>query len=196
MEPDTTVKTNRWGQMLIGFGWVVCFGASLFTLDGAWQTYRLHVHSSWPVAEARVLGCSVSGSWHYNSSQRAWGKNSYVRCNFAYQAAGSIRQSGLDIGNSIFASDQVRTFANTSTLNVARMREWVARHPAGSLQTVHFNPSRPEEISLAAAEEELEVATPESRLQFGLFGLFAGMILVVIGSLVKPVPSCRETMPE
>lgn len=170
------------------------FGGSLFLLDGTWRSYQLHVHTGWPAVDARVVECKVSGYDDYNSFRHASGSTSYVRCSFEYETAGVARQTTIDVGNSVFTSGELRTFL-TYGLTVAQMRKWVNRHPSGSRQTIHFNPSRPEEISLAGAEEDLDMAKPERSMWAGLIASCGGMILIGVGKRVRGPARVDETFP-
>jgi hypothetical protein len=149
-------------------------------LDGAWRSYLLYMHTAWPAVEARVVECKLSAYDDYNSSRRASGRNSYVRCSFEFEVAGYRRISSTDVGNPVFTSSELRTFLS-SGVTLAQMRRWVIRHPPGSLQTIHFNPSQPQEISLAAAEEELENAPPKRSICAALIILCAAIVLIGLG---------------
>ena len=180
---NLTTGTGGWRQLMNGLGILLLLGGSLFAIIGMWEIYQLRVRSTaWPAVKARIVKCSVSGSAYYSSFRHSPGESSFVRCEFNYQADGSSRQNTVDIGNTVFTPQGRRTFL-ASGLTEEKMRDWVARHPAESFQTIHYNPGNPNEISLPEAEEELSSNPPAQKLWFGLGTTFFGMLVVAIGKV-------------
>lgn len=178
-----TGQSKKWPQLLLGFGYVVTLGGALFASEGAWKNYELYLHSnSWPAVEAHVLECKTSDTWGY--SGHVWGKFSHVRCNFEYTAGGVIRQNAANVGGQTFTSERLRTLPPPK-LTLAKMQGWIARHPPGSVQIIHYNPSNPGAVSLGDAELDLETSSPRMELAFALGVLGAGVVLLYVGKYMR-----------
>ncbi len=178
---------TKWVQYLTLSGFIVLFGGILFLLDGAWQHYRLYVEGTqWPAIEANISGCNVAGSWHSGGtpgSRSVQGESSYVRCTLKYLANGAERENTINVGSTIFTSPSGKYPA--SKITAADMHNWISRHPAGSILTIHYDPSNPNIISMAGADSELRTSSPEDRLWFGFFIALAGTALIVIAKILK-----------
>jgi Protein of unknown function (DUF3592) len=174
-------------QFLALSGVIVLLGGSLFLLDGAWRTYRQYVESTkWPSVEARVAGCSIGGSWHAAgspSSRNIQGESSYVRCTLDYQTGGLVRENTINVGSRIFTSPSGKY--PVSRVTVAAMHDWIARHPAGSTLTVHYDPSDPNNVSMAGADSELRTDSPKDRFQLGILGTVGGLALLVLSRMAR-----------
>ena len=181
-------KSLRWMTFAGPFGRFVLFGGMLFLADGGWRSYRQYVQATaWPAADARVAGCSVSGSAHYSSSRHAWGESSYVRCRLAYDAGGAAHESTIQVGGSIFTPSVFYVYASPG-LTVAKMRDWVGRHPAGSLLRIHYDPANAANISLAGADGDLQAAPPRERILFGVLVCGGGLLLMALGAAARARP--------
>jgi hypothetical protein len=176
---------------------ILLLGGSLFLLDGTWRSYRQYVESTkWPSVEARVIGCSISGSWHSAgspSSRNVQGESSYVRCTLDYQTGGLARENTINVGSRIFSSPSGKyPFLGVT---VAAMRNWIARHPPGSTLTVHYDPSNPGNISMAGADSELRTDSPKDRFQLGILGTVSGFAMLLLLRIARkqwlPRPSAK-----
>lgn len=186
-------------RFLSGFGAIFLFGGSLFLLNGTWQTYRAYVQSRiWPSVEAHIVGCSLSGYWHYAGSshwRQVWGKTSYVQCRFNYQVNGIAYENTTRVGDSIFTSSEQRVYP-PPRVTLDTMREWIARHPTDSLTIIHHDPGNPNNISLAGADSGLRLRSPYDELWFGVFATAGGLIMMLTGKLaVKRKQSGPQTLP-
>ena len=177
---NATTETARWRQLITGFGLLLFFGGFLFVMDAAWENYQLYVHRTWPTFEAHIVKCNVSGSAYYSSFRHSPSESSFVRCEFSYVVDGSSRQNTTSIGDTVFAPVGKRSFM-TSGLTVDKMREWIARHPPASIQTIHYNPANPNEIAFPEAEEELSLIPQAQKLWFGLTTAFFGLLMATLG---------------
>jgi hypothetical protein len=184
-------------QFLTLSGIILLLGGSLFLLDGAWRSYRQYVESTkWPSVEARVTGCSISGSWHSAgspSSRNVQGESSYVRCTLDYQTGGLAQENTVNVGSRIFSSPSGKyPFLGVT---VAAMRNWIARHPPGSTLTVHYDPSNPGNISMAGADSELRTDSPKDRFQLGILGTVSGFAMLLLLRIARkqwlPRPSAK-----
>jgi hypothetical protein len=182
-------------QFLTLSGIILLLGGSLFLLDGAWRSYRQYVESTkWPSVEARVTGCSISGSWHSAgspSSRNVQGESSYVRCTLDYQTGGLAQENTVNVGSRIFSSPSGKyPFLGVT---VAAMRNWIARHPPGSTLTVHYDPSNPGNISMAGADSELRTDSPKDRFQLGMLGTVSGFAMLLLLRIARKPSAARNT---
>jgi hypothetical protein len=182
-------------QFLTLSGIILLLGGSLFLLDGAWRSYRQYVESTkWPSVEARVTGCSISGSWHSAgspSSRNVQGESSYVRCTLDYQTGGLAQENTINVGSRIFSSPSGKyPFLGVT---VAAMRNWIARHPPGSTLTVHYDPSNPGNISMAGADSELRTDSPKDRFQLGMLGTVSGFAMLLLLRIARKPSAARNT---
>jgi uncharacterized protein DUF3592 len=182
-------------QFLTLSGIILLLGGSLFLLDGAWRSYRQYVESTkWPSVEARVTGCSISGSWHSAgspSSRNVQGESSYVHCTLDYQTGGLARENTINVGSRIFSSPSGKyPFLGVT---VAAMRNWIARHPPGSTLTVHYDPSNPSNISMAGADSELRTDSPKDRFQLGILGAVSGFAMLLLLRIARKPSAARNT---
>ena len=181
-------------QFLALSGVILLLGGSLFLLDGAWRSYRQYVESTkWPSVEARVAGCSISGSWHSAgspSSRNIQGESSYVRCTVVYQTGSLVRENTINVGSRIFTSPSGKYPAPGIT--VAAMHNWIARHPPGSTLTVHYDPSNPSNISMAGADREIRTDAPKDRFQLGILGTVGGFAMLVLSRIARKPSTARN----
>jgi hypothetical protein len=175
---------NR-AQLVLGFGYLLLLGGCLFTADGGWASYQQYVQSKkWPGVDGRVVSCSIRGSWHYSSGLHVWGESSYVLCTFDYTAADRAEEATIGAGSEIFSSKEQWTYPPPKVTK-QKMQRWIVRHPPGKVLTIHYNPSNPENISLAGADQELQSTLPSDRLLAGAVLLAGGLILTVVGSVLR-----------
>jgi hypothetical protein len=189
------MHVTKWLQFIgVTSAFLLLLGG-MFLLDAAWSRYCQHVESTrWPAVQARVVRCSISGSWHLAgtpSSRNIMGESSYVRCTFAYQADGLPRESMMNVGNTVFSSPwrkplgPAMTVAGGPAVTVAAMHAWIARHPSGSVLTVHYDPSDSNRISMAGADGELRTDSPKDRFQIGTLSTMFGIILLAVTRLAR-----------
>jgi hypothetical protein len=173
--------------ILISFGIVASCGGCMLLADGGWQSYNRNVQSTrWPAVEARVSQCSILGGWRsYGRAAMGYtrGKDSYVRCSFEYDAGGIAHESTINVGSLIFTPKEGRKFP-PPRVTEAKMQDWIARHPSGSMLTIHYDPSNPNAISLAGADDELQKVPPYDRLLIGVLLTAGGLALVAAGKIV------------
>ncbi len=194
MQPFTVLRTHlnyskqrvaRF-KMLFSFGPILLFGGGLFLLDGARQLYQDYIQQTkWPAENALVQSCSVYETWDYAgtpSTKHALSKRSYVRCKIGLPGRDGERENTIKVGDAITTYDKHRQFL-TSKLTIAKMQDWIARHPAGSLLSIHCDPSNPTNISVSGEDDDLRLATPYDRLWFGIFTFTGGLAIMIIGKL-------------
>jgi hypothetical protein len=178
---------TKWLQFVRACSAFLLLVGAMFLLDGTWCSYRQYVESTrWAPVEARVVRCSISGSWHYAgtpSSRNIMGDTSYVRCIFAYETGGLPRESTMNVGNTVFSSPWRKPFGRAVT--VAGMHAWIARHPSGSVLTVHYDSSDANRISIVGADGELRTDSPKDRLQIGILSASFGIVLFAVTRLAR-----------
>jgi len=178
---------TKWLQFVGACSVFLLLIGALFLLEGAWRSYRQYFESTkWPAVEARVVRCSISGSWHSGgtpASRNIAGETLYVRCTLAYQSEGLKHESTLNVGDTIFFLTGKKLF--TPRITAAAMHEWIARHPPGSVLAVHYDPSDPNRISIAGADRELRAYSPKDRLQLGIFVITVGTVLLAVTTLAR-----------
>jgi hypothetical protein len=176
-------EVSNWARFCYSFGVIVAIGGGLFLLDGAWQSYWQHIQSTiWPAVEARVVECTIAGSWSYSgtpNSRNVWGNSSQVRCKFDYEVHGIAHESTGSVGSSIFTAE--RRVYPAPKVTLTKMRDWMARHPSRSILMIHYNPKDPSDVSLAGADSELQSTLPHDRLSFGILAMVGGLVLIGIG---------------
>lgn len=167
---------------MTGFGRLLLLAGLVFAAYGGWQAYQRHIErTDRPTVQARIAGCKLRSADRYSFVYRVYGTDNWVQCTFQYQAAGSSHQTTAQVGNMIFTSARLRTYP-VPKLTVASMRDWVARHPTGALLELHYNPARPDEISLADADQELRTSDPADYLRFGLLACALSLAFIAAGS--------------
>jgi len=178
----STAQRPAWLRLLFGFGPILVFGGALFLMDGTWQVGRDYVQrTKWPAVRARVEGCSIYDTWDYAgtpSTKTALSKRSYVRCRLRYQVGDSEQDGIAQAGDAITTYGMHRLFF--AKLTTAKMHQWIAGHHPGSLLLVHYDPSDPNNLSLAGQDTDLKGATPSQRLWFGGFACAGGLLIIAI----------------
>jgi hypothetical protein len=187
MNLNSQKPASKWAPFCYSFGMIVVFGGFLFLVDGVWQSGWQYIQSTrWLAVKAKVVGCSIAGSWEDSgspNSRNVWGESSQVRCTFDYETGGVAHESTTMAGSSIFNSG--RRVYPAPKVTKATMREWIARHPPQSVLVIHYNPSEPNEISLAGADDELRSTLPYDRLLFGVISTVVGLGLVLFAKMVR-----------
>ena len=166
-------------------GLIGVIGGSLFLIDGARQSYVQYVQSKiWPAVEARVVRCSVVQVlilYHPGGSMRLSsrpGMKSYIGCRFAYQVCGSARETFARPGSPII-TDQQPLDLGTPKVTPAKLQGWVFLHRPGSTLTIHYDPSNPDNISLAGTDDEIKDMLPLERFLFGVLAATTGLIMIL-----------------
>jgi hypothetical protein len=175
--------------VLYTFGLIGLIGGSLFLIDGARQSYVQYVQSKrWPAVEARVVRCSLvevpilyrTGSTRLPSHH---GIESYIGCRLAYDVGGVARQTSTRPGSSVITDRQPLDFV-TPKVTPAKLSGWVFRHRPGSTLTIHYDPSHPDNISLAGADDEIKDMLPHERLLFGFLLAITGLVMILVARRV------------
>jgi hypothetical protein len=176
-------RTPRLYGLLFAGGYLALLAAFAFLADGAPRAYQLQTEATkWPAVEARVMECSIRGIYRYRG--RTWGTDNQVQCAFHYEVAGLEYEEKITAGSSVFQSNE-QIVLGKPKVTLGMLREWVKRHPRGSLQTVHYNPANPQQISLAGADEDLQISTAEGQLSIGRTFFFTGIGLLLAGMLAR-----------
>lgn len=162
---EQTQRMN-WGRLLFSFSCLLFVASALFASEGLWRAHILRTQSAWPSVEARIGECRIE-------TRHAFARSSgrveyYTWCNFHYSVNGT---------------QHVAATSTSSSVNpemIARMREWVAAHPSGHTQSIHYDPADPTVISLAGADSDIQTQTSEAKLgAAGAMGLAALAFLLV-----------------
>jgi Family of unknown function (DUF6498)/Protein of unknown function (DUF3592) len=138
--PAPTPETQLTGILgLFGAFLVLC---SLILVAGSGgEVYRAsRVRSQWPTASAEVVDCRVRDGAADKSRQ----VSHLVRCRFRYDVGGI---------------EHVATYSTHSTYDaetVAAMHRWVAGHPRGAPQVIHYDRVEPDRVSLGGEGEAID----------------------------------------
>ena len=129
---------------------------------------------------ARVENCSIYETWGYGgtpSTKTALRKDSYVRCRVQYREGNIERESFVKVGDAISTYRGYSPFL-TSKPTLGMMHDWIFRHRAGSFLVIHYDPSVPENLSLAGDDNDLKAFTPLTRLRFGITTCIGGLVAI------------------
>jgi Protein of unknown function (DUF3592) len=177
--PVNPARPQRYGLVILA-GALALLGSLVFLGVGGSRSYQQHVEATkWPAVEAQVVNCDVRRSYGY--SGRNWGSKSQARCVFRYEANGSAYEESKLAGSRVFESKR-QILLTRPAVTVGQIAAWVQRHPRGSTQTIHYNPTNPRDISLAGADAELQTNKPEDQLRIGKVFALIGIVLVLGGS--------------
>jgi hypothetical protein len=180
--PVDPARSQRYGLVILA-GALALLGSLVFLGVGGSRSYQQRVEATkWPAVEAQVANCDVQRSYGY--SGRNWGTKSQARCVFRYDANGSIYEESKLAGSRVFQSKR-QILLTQPAVTVEQIAGWVQRHPRGSTQTIHYNPTNPHEISLAGADAELQTNKPEDQLRVGEVFALIGIALVLGGSAAQ-----------
>jgi hypothetical protein len=176
-------KTPRLYGLLFAGGYLALLAALAFLVDGARRAYQLQTEATkWPAVEARVMDCSIGQIYRYRG--RTWGTDNQVQCAFHYEVAGREYAEKKTVGSPVFqSSKQIVLWKPKVTLGI--LQDWVNRHPRGSLQTVHYNRVDLQQISLAGADEDLQISTAGGQLAIGRTLFFTGISLLFAAMLAR-----------
>ncbi len=142
VEPSRTspVPAMKLEGVLGLFGAFLVF-CGVILAAGSWGEVRRasRITSQWPTASAEVVECRVR-----ERVDRSRNVSHLVRCRFRYAAAGVQR---------------VATYTTHSTRDpetVVEMRRWIAGHRSGTVQSIHYDPSAPDRVSLGELGETID----------------------------------------
>ena len=138
--PAPTPETKLTGVLgLFGAFLVLC--SLIFVAASAGEALRAsRVRSKWPTVSADVVACRVRDGAADKSRQ----VSHLVRCRFRYDVGGV---------------EHVATYSTHSTQDaatVAAMHRWVAGHPRGATQLIHYDQSAPDTVSLGELGEAID----------------------------------------
>lgn len=181
--PGGDSRTPKWYGPLLAAGYLALFAALAFLVDGARRTYPLQMEATkWPAVEARVMDCAIRQIYRYRG--RTWGTDNQVQCVFRYEVAGLEYEEKKTVGSPVFQSNK-QIVLGKPKVTLGMLRDWVNRHPRGSQQTVHYNPADAHQISLAGADDDLQVSTAGGQLAIGRTLFFTGIGLLLAGMLAR-----------
>lgn len=159
----------------------LAFSAGLM-IEGLWLLHTERVQAEdWPAVEANVVSCFLTDDAPIS---RKNGRITYysVLCEFRYTLSGadyesSTRSSGYQAPKS----------ADHSHLpaKVIEMERWIHQHPKGSLQTIHYDPRNPQNISLAGADEEIQAVTGRGVLEASRGALPVAVGILALGFVLR-----------
>jgi hypothetical protein len=167
----------EWAAFLCRFGVLGLLMGSLFFITGGLRAMQGHLQATkWPTAEARVDQCWIHSYHHYRS--HAWGTEDQARCALRYQVGGVTYQEVKDAGSSVFSSDQ-RIVLISPKVTRDKLIRWTSLHPKGSMQTIHYNPANPQQISLAGADDDIQENTGIIQLQIAATLLSVSLVALI-----------------
>jgi hypothetical protein len=154
-----------------------CF-AGLCTLFAgcatAYDAWREQVHAGWPTAQARVSRCEIR-------DYRSRGASYYIRCRFAYAAAGQAVEAQINSGS---VPDPSRViWRSPGYPGLEDLQAWVDAHPAGTSIDLHYDPANPNAAALVATD--MPLAGPKAPGDLKLLGAFglSSLVLLLIGGV-------------
>jgi len=132
---------NKLTGVLALFGAFLVLCSLIFVAGSGGEAYRAsRVRSQWPTVSAEVVDCRVRDGAADKSRQ----VSHLVRCRFRYDVGGV---------------EHVATYSTHSTYDaatVAAMHRWVAGHPRGATQLIHYDRATPDRVSLGEQGEAID----------------------------------------
>ena len=169
--PSIQPKKLTGAGIIRGLGYMLLLASILFLTDGLVRLNRENVESTeWPAVQASLLGCNLQ---HHDSLNRHAQVSYYTVCKFRYTA-----------NNQVFESS-TRTTPTQSNGMVSRMEAWIKEHPKGSVETIHYNPSQPQEISLAGSDSEIQTFSAAVQLRAAIVLAVAGLFFLVLAFVLS-----------
>ena len=181
----------NWIGALLLMGYMSVIVGSVFAGSGAWDLYQLRVEATrWPAVESRVVDCGIGYSWARRVNY------AHIDCTFKYTVNEVPHEATIRVGGTL-RNPKGRAFPQQKVTE-AKMTQWVARHPQGAVQVIHYDPSNSANISLAGADDELQTNPPDVRLRFGVLALTSGLAFIAIARLARkrehsPTASGQQT---
>jgi uncharacterized protein DUF3592 len=173
-----TPRQDRTGVLTLG-GFFLLFCALVLGAGAGWQVFRQHLESTrWPAVAAQLSDCHVHtgyDSWHGRT--RAFHS---VECSFHYHAGDIPYVVKAKAGNTlVIVRGQVNLTRPQVTLS--SLQQWVKRHPNGTVATIHYDPARPERISLVGLDDDITWQTTAGYARGAATFAVAGVALVLLG---------------
>ena len=161
--PAPTPATKLTGVLgLFGAFLVLC--SLIFVAGSGGEAYRAsRVRSEWPTVSAEVVDCRVRDGAPDKSRQ----VSHVVRCRFRYDVGGV---------------EHVATYSTHSTYDaetVAAMHRWVAGHPRGATQLIHYDRGAPDRVSLGEQGEAIDPSQVGETLTAAAGFAAAGALLLL-----------------
>jgi hypothetical protein len=183
LSPPLRAKKLDSAAALILLGWFALLGALLFTADGAWRTFRLQVESTrWPAVSAKIQECHIH-TWYGSLRGRASSFH-YIVCEFSYDFTGHSYAVRKQVGAQLSIVNGSTPFPQPK-VTLGTLRNWISSHPQGSILSAHCDPSDPGRISLAGADDDLQLSTAAGQLQIaGIFSITA-LVSLLAGLLLR-----------
>jgi Protein of unknown function (DUF3592) len=153
-------------RILAAFFWL---GAILAGVAAGWQAYDRHVVRRWPTVDAEVVHCSVMTHRRIDAAIFPT-----LDCQFRYRVQGTEHKARTTSSGSM-----------PSVAEEAAMDDWVAHHPPGSRQAVHFDPENPLHISLGDADAPFQADTPARRLLLAALFAAGGVLFVAVAAWLR-----------
>jgi hypothetical protein len=107
-----------------------------------------------------------------------------ARCALRYQVGGVTFREVKDAGSSVFSSDQ-RIVLVPPKVTRDKLIRWISLHPKGSMQTIHYNPADPQQISLAGADDNIREHTGNIQLKIAATVLSVSLALLFTNFAVR-----------
>ena len=170
MSLEQTQRMN-WGRLLFSFSCLLFVASAFFASEGLWRAHIRRIQSAWPSVEARIGECRIE-------SRHAFARSSgrveyYTWCIFHYSL------------NGIQHAAATSTSSGVNPEMVARMREWIAAHPPGHTQSIHYDPADPTKISLAGTDSDIQTQTYEAKFGAARAMAFAALAFVLVSYFLK-----------
>lgn len=155
-QPRTSKPLNTRGLIsLFGlFAGLCAVFALIATLSDAWQE---HAHASWPQTFATIERPSVEPYHPFKSA--GGGTVWFIRCRIRYLAGTEEVQTSI------------RSSSTYSERDIELMRQWVARHEAGTPLLVHYDPQNRRLAVLTATD--MPYAGPRTPNDLRVFFIFS-----------------------
>jgi hypothetical protein len=172
-----------WVGPLRGFAVLCIFGAAVFFLVAGSGALQRHTESAvWPAIDAKVEECYLHSYYHFQ--RRVPGEQSQTRCTFVYDVAEVRYRQVLDAGSSVFTARKLY-YLTQPKLTRESLTRWIARHPKGSTQAIHYNPANPQEISLAGADDDIQENTFQAQVRIATVFMTIGLLLLLVCAVAR-----------
>ena len=168
---------------LRGFSVLGLLVGGLFLVAGGLRATERYLQATkWPAVEARVDKCEIHRYYHVQS--HVSGEQDQVRCAFEYEANGVTYHAVKDAGSSIFHSAKQIVLVQPK-ITRGKLAQWIALHPSGSWQTIHYDPADPRQISLAGADDDIQENTAAIQLKIAATLLSVSLALLLASFAVR-----------
>jgi hypothetical protein len=92
---------------------------------------------------------------------------------------GGVKRETATRAGSTIITDRQPLYLVTPKVTLAKLQGWVFRHRSGSTLTIHYDPSNPDNISLAGSDDEIMEMLPHERLRFGFLASLTGLVMII-----------------